>query len=109
MERRKFYVTPTHIVDPDVIGQVKYYPVGSATGGYTIDENYKQIAEVRKTSELFISFKDPDIYPSIKLSGDAADQAWQNFQWACGADTTHLQIKAIREEEDARKKAVNQS
>jgi hypothetical protein len=69
-EDRKFYVTANRILDADVIGDVQYHPA---------EGNRQDEPQLRKRSELFIVFKDPE-KESISLSGDEADKAWKNFR-----------------------------
>ena len=54
--------------------------------------------DLRKTSELFISFKDPE-RDSISLSGEEADAAWKNFKKAAGstADRTSAYFEELSE------------
>jgi hypothetical protein len=83
-EDRKFYVTANRILDADVIADVQYHPAGSPTGmttylGVDAEGNRQDEPQLRKRSELFIVFKDPE-KESISLDGDEADKAWKNFR-----------------------------
>lgn len=81
MQNRKFYVTPNRILDVDIVGDVRYLPLGSPTG-YNIsvgDGKFKP--DLRKNSEFVLVFKEED-RDCIALYGEEADTAWKNYRRA---------------------------
>src|SRR5260221_10636058 len=84
MEDHKFYVTPNRILDPEIVGDVEYFPKGSPGPGPVMGETGLDEYPPRKKSELWIRFKNQNA-EAIYLTGDEADTAWQNYREAAGS------------------------
>jgi hypothetical protein len=79
-------IAPNPILDGEITGDVHYHAAGSpARGNVTsmLKVNRNDKPELRKRSELFVGFKDPE-KESITLYEYEADKAWKNFKKGCG-------------------------
>ena len=79
VEDQKFYVTPTRILDADIIGDVQYFSVGSSTGSTRLMNDGGFQPELRKKSELHIAFKDNE-KDGICLYGARMVLSMKDFQ-----------------------------
>jgi hypothetical protein len=70
----KFFVTPTRVLDSDIITDIEYVPKGTPTGDRTLTQE-GIVPSLSEASSLRIR-TDRD---EISLKGEAADRAWKLY------------------------------
>jgi len=83
MESQKFWFTENHVLDVAVIGEIRYDPKGEIDGPMTLAGGSEP--HLRTESNLVVFFKNQRHEP-LRLKGDPADKAWNEFRLAMYPD-----------------------
>jgi hypothetical protein len=71
MESKKFSVTPNHVINTDIVAEVRFTPMGTS-----LDPSANPILK-HAISSLTIKYKTGS---TITLSGEEAEAAWESYR-----------------------------